>query len=533
MNDSREVRWRLCLAAVSALLIAAPFFSVHFAPLLDAPPQMAQMRLFFAYWSDPELQAVYRVQLLSPYLLSYLILGLNYLLFDPVTAGRMAMLVIGLMWVAAIHGLAARLGRSPALATLACVFFFNHFVYWGFYSFAVGLPVFLAFFYLSACVPLQDRRLSHSIGLGLAAFLLYYSHAMWAFGAGFWYFCVLVVLRRPPRIADLIALSPTGVLSLAWVRGHSSGGEGLELEWTPWLFKLSPEWWVLAALGGLTGPAEWLLLGFAAALCAALASRAFAGASGQADSGSQPEAGFAIVERRLLVAAGALLLLALFLPEKGRATIKGDTRWVPVIWVLLLLAFSDASYERYLRMVLPVVLAVVVGYSATVWRTMEREEFSGLERTIEATPDGARVIGLNFAPSTHIRQGRSIFVQMHFYARAFKSVDLQNAFAEFPQVLVTLREPPDYGWTRGLEHDPNFVRAQDLMFFSHVLVNGDKKIHLYFEERPYLEARTTGGRWRLYERVGPPQPGNCMGQPGNMAPPGAAPRVWGYGDVCF
>jgi hypothetical protein len=41
------------------------------------------------------------------------------------------MLAIAVLWVAAIHLLAAPRGRSPAAATPASALFFSHIVYWG------------------------------------------------------------------------------------------------------------------------------------------------------------------------------------------------------------------------------------------------------------------------------------------------------------------------------------------------------------------------------------------------------------------
>ncbi len=136
---------RLVSLIVCLILVSIPFLAVEFAPITDLPQQVSQIRLLVETISNPHT-SLYQVQWFKPNNLGYVILGLCWVMFDPLTAGRMAMLIIALFWVVSVHFIAWRRSRSPDLAVLASLFVFNQSLYWGFYSFMLGAPAFLLWF---------------------------------------------------------------------------------------------------------------------------------------------------------------------------------------------------------------------------------------------------------------------------------------------------------------------------------------------------------------------------------------------------
>ena len=180
---------------VCAILFVLPFALITFPPITDLPQQTAQIRLFLQTLHDPA-NSPYRIQWMTPFNLSYLLLGLSWGIFGPGSAGKWAMLVVGLLWVFAIMLLARRKTLPLSSAILASCFFFSHLVYWGFYSFAIGWPVFVLWIVL---VQDMDRPFGHThiAKLFCVALLLYVSHVLW-FIAGIVYLAAYSIIFRVP-----------------------------------------------------------------------------------------------------------------------------------------------------------------------------------------------------------------------------------------------------------------------------------------------------------------------------------------------
>ena len=204
---------RLALAASCAALVAVPFLLVLFPPIADLSQHAAQIRLFLEALRDPE--SPYVVQWLTPYGLSYLILGMSWAAFGPIHAGRIGALALALMWVGAVHWLAWRRQRSLAAATLASALVFNHTLYWGFLSFVAGWPLFAL--WLEETEGARARSWSPATGLRLlgCGALLYFTHALWFAVAGLWLALRGLVDRLPWKVQLLRVASLTPVALVA------------------------------------------------------------------------------------------------------------------------------------------------------------------------------------------------------------------------------------------------------------------------------------------------------------------------------
>jgi hypothetical protein len=481
-----SARERVGLAVASGLLITMPFLAVHFPPITDLPQHTAQVRLFLEAVRAPE--SPYTIQWFTPYSAVYLILGAAWALVGPQHAGRVTMLVIGILWVVANHRLAARWRRSPSAATLASVFVFSHVVYWGFYSFALGWPVFVLWLLLTTGRRGASARPTDLLVLTAGTALLYVTHVLWLLVGLLWLLASGVLLCLPIRLQALRAVSaaPAVLAVLAWYPHLSARGFESAAFWarTP-LSQLHPAWLADAALGGVRGALEPL------ALMAMLAW----GALGLWQRRRELRTA---LDSRCLVAAGLFLALVLTLPSQYQNTIRFAERWMPFAAMMILLSLPPPRLRPLLQQGVALALvAAFCGWTLTSWISFEAIDLAGLREALEAVPPAQRVIGLAFLRGSPVMQGRP-FIQVFAYAQALKGGELNFSFAEFAPSLVVYREVRRPPWTRWLEWYPQRVQAGDFQYFDYALVSGSEGSHAIMMDGFGLHAVTTQGLWRLY-----------------------------------
>ncbi|MEW6114487.1 MAG: hypothetical protein AB1664_20300 [Thermodesulfobacteriota bacterium] len=475
------------LLGLCCLLVAIPFFVVTFPPIADLPQQTAQIRLFLETMNDPE-QSPYAIQWFTPYSLSYALLGASWALFGPLSAGRMAMLIIALLWVVAIHSLASARDRSPESATVASLFVFNHVLYWGFYSFALGWPAFMLWFLLVD----RTRATAWSVGQVLlwtfAALLLYVCHVLWLMAGVCWLVLSSLLFRVSFKEAAVRCVCVAPVLGLAavWYPKFASSDMATPMLWaTPFLERLSFFRFTDAALGGLQGFADsaifLLVLGWI--LLAVLQNR-----SDLKDRVNWP-----------LFAAGMMFLVFMVaLPDKYMNTIRFGQRWMPFAMIMLVLAFPPPSLTPLIRRAAAITLVLALsGLTAVSWIMFETRELSGLRAALDALPQRSSLMGLDLVKKSEFIKGRP-FIQIFAYGQVLKDARLNFSFAEFSPCLVVYKGRFFKPWTSGLEWHPERVKPSDLDYFNHVLVNGDDRIQEIVRSEPKLEPVTDQGRWRLY-----------------------------------
>ena len=481
-------RW--VLAFVSCLIVAIPFVITRFPPITDLPQESAQIRLLIETLQDPT-GSPYTIQWFTPRILSYLILGATWALFGAINAGRTAMLAIGLLWIVAIHMLAYRRNRSAASATLASLFLFNHVIYWGFYSFAIGWPVFMLWFFLTTEKETREFSVTDAliwIGTGL---LLYASHVLWFVAGVAWLLIYSLVFRRPARVLLLriVYVIPLIAAVVIWYPLLSHSTMATPPLWgTNPISRLSFEWLTDAVLGGMRGPWEYvffvLVLGWI--LLSIWQNRTEIGKR---------------VDWELLLAAGMFFVFVLVLPDKYMNTIRFANRWMPITMILLVLAMPAPSLRPMLRQGLAlVVLAAFCLTVSVAWRTFERKELSGLQEALSALPNSPRLLGLNMVQRSDSIKG-SPFIQVFAYAQVMKGGTLNFSFAEFSPCLVVYKERFIRPWTGGLEWFPDRVKESDLNYFDYALINGTEQIHATATADKRLRPVTNDGRWRLYKIV--------------------------------
>ncbi|MEM7051135.1 MAG: hypothetical protein AAF604_15815 [Acidobacteriota bacterium] len=479
--------WLLASAA-----LALPFLLVDFPPITDLPQQTAQIRLLSEALADPE--SPYRIQWLTPYSLSYGAIGLGWLLGGPLAAGRLGMLLIGLLWVGAVHLLAARRDRATAGAVLAAMLFFSHALYWGFFSFLIGWPAFVLWLMLTLEPP-DPKPWKDLLRFLAAAILLYMGHALWLAAGGLWLALWSItrpreLLRNWPRFA---AIAPIAMGAAVWFAGLRDTTFSTPALWVvpPWQ-RLGPDALRDAAFGGLKSPLEPLAL---AVLLLWLVVAVLSNRRQLAERTDRP----------LALAAGFFFGLYLLLPDKYTNTIFLDDRWLPLALVCALLALPAPRLPKLIRLPLAATLLVLfVAATSLLWTAIEHQELSGLAASLEALPDEPRVLGLDLGPPSRFLEG-SPFIQTFAYAQVARGGELNFSFAEFAPSLVVYDPPRETPWTNGLEWFPAYVQPGDFAHFSHLLLSADDPGHATLGSKPEIAPITTEGRWRLY-RTTPSEP---------------------------
>jgi hypothetical protein len=517
-------RTRTVLLTLSLALVAVPFLAVRYAPLTDLPQQAAQVRLLLEAVGDPA--GPYRVQWLAPNTLALPVLGLAWAVSTPVAGGRLAMLLLALAWVAAVHWLARRRRRPAAAAVLASTLVFSQSLYWGFYSFVIGFPAFAGWLVLTLDGPgsragaepasrsgaaaeraerAGSRPWRRAPWLFAAAALLYLAHALWLVAGLAWLGLdtALSWRRRPlgAHLARWLAVAPVAAAAVWWFAGGVAGSAfATPAQWAePVWVRLLPDHLAKAAFGGLRGPVEpvllALLLGYLA--LSLLTNRSLRGRG--SDAG--------------LAAAGFLLAAAaLVLPDKFTGTIFFADRWLPPALVLLLLAAPPPRLRRrsLLALAAAAVLAAQAAVTAAIWRRVETEELAGLDAALAALPEAPRTLGLQLGPNSRYLRSAP-FGHVFAYSQALRGGELNFSFAELPSSPVVYRRPRQAPWTEALELAPWRVRRSDFAHFDFVLVRGGDEVHAEIGAGDVLEPVTDEGPWRLYRVLPPPAPAGAAG----------------------
>lgn len=506
MSDTRQ-RWlwaMVCLAFVSL-----PFLAVDFVPSTDLPQHLGQLRLFAEAWSDPA--ADLKIQWWTPYGLVYAFMAVPWALFSPVVAGRVTVWLLVALQVAVIHFAAAKWQRPVTGAVLATSFIFHVQLYWGFLNFLFGFLVFGWWYWLSRRSEEDDLRNGWRTAalFMFAAGVLYLSHALWFACGLLWLAVEALVSRRSLKSLWWRALgaAPVVLVALYWFAFLSGSSFSSPPNWVLTLAaRLSTRHLTLAALGGVRHGIESIVVLVAIIwLVAAVVSRR-----------KEPNFG---CDTHLLSLAGLFFVLYIALPDKFANTICFSTRWVPFLFLSLLLAVGRPKLRPVMRRVVVVVLLLThMVVTTAYWLAFEKEELTGLTESLAAIKGEPRVIGLSYLGESRYFKGQP-FIQVFSWTYAVHGGVLNFSFGDFAPSLVIYDEgdfssgsqktrrptavteavpPPENSWSVGLEWFPKAVRRSDFRFFDYALVGGEEEAHQKMVQLPDLSAVVTEGRWRLY-----------------------------------
>jgi hypothetical protein len=483
------------LLAVSLLFIALPFFFVGFVPATDLPQHLAQIRLVEEMIKNPQ-QTTYAFNWYGANWLAYGLLGLNWIIFDPVLTGKITLLEIALGWCVSIF-LLARHGRRTALAAvLASIFIFSTSLYWGLITFFIGFPVF-ALWYLFVIDSTHTRQRSpwkELLLVCLMSILLFMAHVLWLLAAALILIVADVRGRAPLHriLPRWLGLAPVAIYSAVWFSNFMAAQtmfhRTIGMLWlTPPPERADPSWIAEFALGGLRGPIDIFLYGGVLLWIGASIATHWRNIRRTIDSN--------------YVLIGALFLSFSFLaPDEYMNAILFSARWFSVGMIFLLLGLPapriSASYTLFASTVFLAVFSIT---TAIQWHRFEATENSGLKESLESIRNDSKVLGLDFKETSAILYGRP-FLQTFAYAQAIHGGQLNFSFAEHHGGVVSFAHADTTAkQTRRLEWSPEQVHFGDLQQFDYVLVCGSDEIHRTFASIPMLTELTTDGNWRLYQ----------------------------------
>lgn len=477
--------------AISAAL-TLPCFCTDFLPVTDLPQHLAQLRLLLDTAGDP-----YEIAWLAPNGLVYYLGALTFWGVGErhVAAAWTALLVFG--WGLGCFALGRRAGAHWSSPLLASTVVYSGPLYWGFFNFLVGWPVFVAFVLRLWGAPCRRR----SFALFAMSGLLLWAHALW-FAMGCVVLSLVVLAERRPLAQSVLKAAlmlPFGLSSLVWLADLRAYRKavGFELH-TLWidsfLAGLNPVSWLT---DGLVGPLPLVgIVSLANILTAAYLVWALAARTGRRGR-DHDRSSWALSIPPL--AMGAVYFVA---PDIHLVTMDLASRWFPVALAWLLATSPPfPRLQRTTGTLAVAISAVFLLQSVIAWSEFGRVEMSGLEASLREVDRGDRILGLDLIPRSS-RFGRRLFVQVPGYATAFRGATSNFSFAAHGTSIVRYRDPSAQGsrpWTRGLEVQGFTVTRTDYDHFDKALVNLPETEHERYARQPWLRPLTTLGRWRLYE----------------------------------
>jgi hypothetical protein len=378
--------------------------------------------------------------------------------------------------------------KRPVLAaSLASILFFSHILYWGFYQFAFGWPLFIGWILLTK-VEFRSRW-KEGLTFFLASIVLYMAHIFWFLLVLGWLVVRHFVFKGDLKklILRIAAAAPLLLLGIAWYPSLAAYGFKSQTIWATTPFeRLLPVWLVDASFGGVRGSTEYVFFALLVAwvLLACLRNR---------------QALLSKMDKELLLLSALLFLLALVLPDKQTNTIRFCQRWVPPAFAFLLLSLPELRIKKnILTAAVLTIVTVFFGLTSLNWIAFESSEMSGLKESLAVLPEAPGVIGLSYIKESSIVKGRP-FIQVFAYSQLYKGGELNFSFADFGPSLVVYRQRRVIPWTSGLEWFPEKVRRSDFQYFDYALINADEKLHAALSSEPILKSITQEGRWRLYK----------------------------------
>src|SRR3979490_2622008 len=140
------------LFAALAILLDGPLWLVQLVPTQDGPGDLAQADLIARFgWGgalqEPAASFYQWNPRIEPNSAIYLVLaGLIRLTGDALVANTLFLSLYGLLWVAAAFAVCRSETERPMLPILLLLpLAFGVFIHWGFYNYALGVPLFLLF----------------------------------------------------------------------------------------------------------------------------------------------------------------------------------------------------------------------------------------------------------------------------------------------------------------------------------------------------------------------------------------------------
>jgi hypothetical protein len=490
--DGRKVE--ITALVFAFVFTTLPFFVSHFVPATDLPQHLAQIKMYTEVISHHQ-PTQYAVHIFGANLLVYWLLLGNWMIFPPILAGKITILMIALFWLIAILALARVSKRSFVVALFCVPFIFNSSLYWGFINFLIGFPLFVLWYIYILNDVIQPPGIKKAVLTILLSLFLFFAHALWLLVA----LIVLGVTDIVEKIKiknifwQLISLTPVVIIAVVWYQKLAAFRSGLGFDTAPHWFvspleRLNPEWIVNSVFGGLRGSIEWIIfIGIIIWIVLAL----------YANRGELWKS----INKKQFAAGLVFLTIVFFAPNKYMNTISFAARWFPVAMIFIVMSIPPPKFlSQFLFIYVFFFLFTFSLITTLIWHKFEANELSGLSGALQKIPENQSVLGLDLVKESNCIKGRP-FLQTFAYAQVLHGGTLNFSFAEHYSGIVDLKSVQIHSsWTHGLEWSAERVKFEDFDHFDYVLVNSQVNFYPVFNSIiPVLEPITTNGRWRLYK----------------------------------
>lgn len=486
---------------VALFALARPFWSATYPPLTDLPFHAAQTSVFRHYFdASYHFRDQFELHPLEvPYISSYVLGALLMIVFDAVTATKIATVLMLACLPAGLATLAWGARRSPLIGLAGLPFAFGTLTHWGFINFVAALGMFAAALGLALrALDRPSRRNQAALALTLLA--LFFTHvfrfpyALFALGAATLACYPLTRRWRPVVLPALPAASLFALFVL--LRPKAVGGAvafGLHIERLRELFGLP--------VGSFNDPweprAAWVHL--AALACVVVLSVL----------PHRPKTDAFALRAKLvtLLCVGSFLISFLVLPMEIGVWWYVYPREATTTLFLALALLPDLPREGLRRAAAVTLLAgsalFTSGVVATNYRLFERAtaDFRSVSAQIGPHP---KLLYLVFDHSGSTRKNTP-FIHLPAYIQADRGGWLSFHFAGWGTSPVRYRAdreaivpppvPPRWEWT------PNVFRLrQHGAFFDTFLVRATRDpAELFASDKRIVEVAHEG-TWWLYRR---------------------------------
>lgn len=473
---------------ISTCLLILPFFFTTFVPSTDLPQHLCQIQELNGVLDGSNTHLT--INWFAPNNLIYILLFIVCIFFKPFIAGKVAVIIIMILWSSAIFYLAKTRNRPIENAVIASLICYNFSLYWGLLNFLIGFPVYILFI-TESNKPLNKKRWVIILSL---SFLLFLAHALWFLIGGISLGIITLIHWETWKTSftKISSLIPVGMIAAFWYptlaatrKGH---GADVSAHWINSFFsRLTPGYLSDTLLGGLKGPSEIIVSSVVLT---------WVGLSIYTHRKNlSPE-----TDKSLLACSLLLIGIMLLAPETYMNTLFFSKRWFPIGIIILIMALPAPVFNNKFP-VTWVAIAILIFLSvntARYWCLFENKELTGLKNAIGMLPEEKKIIGLDFVKSSQFIKNRP-FLQLFAYSQAVKNGYLNFSFTEHASGIVRYKIVPEKKWTPGLEWFPERVSHKDFKYFDYALVNGKTDFHSKISAFKYLIPVTSTGRFRLYE----------------------------------
>lgn len=163
---------------VAVVLSLTPVWVGSYLPLVDLPQHAAQISALRSIWSgDETMNALFRVNWFTPYLLGYLLLY-TLALVMPITLATQCLVSLAVASIPLLTGRLLRAaGADERWKWLAIPCSFGFAFHWGFLSFIVAAPLGLLFLVRTIGF-VREPTLRNGLGIALFAIILFFCHVI-------------------------------------------------------------------------------------------------------------------------------------------------------------------------------------------------------------------------------------------------------------------------------------------------------------------------------------------------------------------